>query len=366
MCWQFQRARAAAGPEPAVHRIVSTPGPQGLYNNDVGGGGWGGELREPGGAIQVGTKAHTFKERLDSAADAADASAGSRDTQGGGGDAAGLQAAGDGVGAGGSWAKDVPPPPLSAAPAAARPARPTPLGRDRPLQIMAAAPGASSINTRWPAASGGGGGDGDGDAAAAAEAGTVGNFACSLTEVDYAPGQEARSSKQQKQSWSTSGPCVISCSPPPSSPGSPSPEGESSLDPFRYCARAVRACELYQECTHVLMPPPPPANGEMTAETSSGDNGSGGLGFATLMHLPAEDGSMAGVEAAAKAGAARAVAGTGWGGGGGGGFTLEQKPRTYYVVSFGGSGSKMLGGWLSERGSSMVKKVGGWVGGRQV
>lgn len=67
---------------------------------------------------------------------------------------------------------------------------------------------------------------------------------------------------------------------------------------------------------------------------------------------------MAGVEAAA-AGAAQAEgAESGWGGSNGG-FTLDPKPRTYYVVSFGGSGSKMLGGWLSERGKGMVKKVGG-------
>eukprot|EP00752_Nemacystus_decipiens_P005858 g5292.t1 len=237
-------------------------------------------------------------------------------------------------------------------------ARPPPLGRDRPLRIVAAAPGAS--NDQWPAASGGSGDGSGGDAASAEGADAVTDFACSLTEVDFAPGRaRPRNTQRQQKSWSTSGPCVISCS-----SSRPSPENDlpyaASLGRFGYCARAVRACELYQECTHVLMPPPPPVKVEETVGESSGESGSGGgggaglEGYATLMHLPAEDGSMAAVEAAA--GAAATAAGGGWGGVNGG-FTLEKKPRTYYVVSFGGSGSKMLGGWLSERGKGMVKKV---------
>lgn len=272
---------------------------------------------------------------------------------------------------------NIPPPSLSEA----TPARHIPLGRDRPLQIIAVAPGES--NLQWPAAGDGGGGGSDGQglpsrpaaagasaALSAAEADTVGHFPCSLTEVDFAPGREARG-KQQLQlqkTWPTSGPCVISCSPQssPSSPPPPSSEGKPLSDRgrFEYCERAVRACELYQECTHVLMPAT--ANGEVPAGGGGGGidvhNSGSGARFATLMHQPAEDGSMAGVEAAA-AGAARAaaaggMAGGGWGGSDGG-FTLDPKPRTYYVVSFGGSGSKMLGGWLSERGNDMVKKVGG-------
>ncbi|CAM9841265.1 unnamed protein product [Pylaiella littoralis] len=126
------------------------------------------------------------------------------------------------------------------------------------------------------------------------------------------------------------------------------------------------------------MPPPPSdsggGGGDGNGSGSSSGSGNGGDarninsgGFATLMHLPERDGSMAGVEAAAAATASEAAGGRsggsgsgsgsgGWGGSNGG-FTLDAKPRTYYVVSFGGSGSKMLGGWLSNLGKGMVKEV---------
>ncbi|CAM9452650.1 unnamed protein product [Ascophyllum nodosum] len=80
------------------------------------------------------------------------------------------------------------------------------------------------------------------------------------------------------------------------------------------------------------------------------------------MHLPSTDRSMAAVEAAVAA-ASTAVGPTGGGEGEpmwrgiNKALTLETRPRTYYVVSFGGSGSKMLGGWLSERGQRMVREV---------
>lgn len=327
---------------------------------------------------------------------------------------------------GGTWAKkppSLPPPPPPAT------VLPAPLGRRRPLQIMARqpAPAASSNGSgdvdaskvQWPAvadaveAAGGdededeGEGEGKGEESAAGDGGrvksssfsgarsaaaataaadaavpappsasapapeTVDHFPCSLSE---APPPPSRSHKQSGP-WSTSSPCVISCS--PSSPSFGGDEvrlqdgrgsGSGSGSGFEHCARAVRACELYQECTHILMPPAASGNGNGNSKGNGGDagrnsgGGGDGGGFATLMHRAEKDGSMAGVEAAA---AAAARAGNGGGGGSGsggwggsnGGFTLDAKPRTYYVVSFGGSGSKMLGGWLSERGKGMVKEV---------
>lgn len=75
------------------------------------------------------------------------------------------------------------------------------------------------------------------------------------------------------------------------------------------------------------------------------------------MHKLKEDASLEAVNAAASARSAGNGPGRGWAAAGG--FTLDERPRTYYVVSFGGSGSKMLGGWLSERGRHLVKEVRG-------
>lgn len=214
------------------------------------------------------------------------------------------------------------------------------------------------------------------------------NFSCSLTEADKVPGLSgsggAGGHKLQQKTWTSSGPCVISCSSPLG--GNDDNEGGGG-DEHGYCRRAFRACEFYQECTHILLPPPPflpppvPAvkegpHSEQVAHMKAlwydeevvedsverppppkpeDGNNSGNdayAGFATLMHLPKMDGSMKGVLAAATAEA--------WGEGGKGGFSLDARPRTYYVVSFGGSGSKMLGGWLSERGEGLVKEVGGF------
>lgn len=352
-----------------------------------------------------------------------------------------------------SWAKKKPskPPPAAAATAAVGLPAP-PLGRRRPLQIMARQPmaasgssggssaaGVDASKVQWPAAAdtdengsgggsgGGGGGEGEGErssakagagagagprasssstgaasaaaSAATATAATVGHFPCSLSEAPAPP------SSRPHESWSSSGPCVISCSSsslPPSlgrggagrqleehgrdgGDGGDGGGGGGSSSGFEYCSRALRACELYQECTHILMPPAPPlgdgdddggGGGGGGSDNAKRRNNGGGGGFATLMHLPEKDGSMAGVEAAAAAAAASKAAGGGSGGDGGsgsgsaaarwggsnGGFTLDAKPRTYYVVSFGGSGSKMLGGWLSERGKGMVKEVRGTAG----
>ncbi|CAN0178789.1 unnamed protein product [Scytosiphon promiscuus] len=299
------------------------------------------------------------------------------------------------------------------------PSLPIPLGRNLPPQMAVRLPAVAGRNTgkydlRWPSGgshlaksgspSAGSGGGGNGDvsvqsSAAATSAVDVVHFPCSLTEADNIPDLTGLYGGGQRKGlqptpWSTSGPCVISCSSSRSSVATPlqgrgqggeetgrgrgtgEAAGRSAStqladaaagpdDTVADCARAVRACELYQECTHVLLPPPDGGGGSVGAgEAAAGDWGAsgaaaaggsnGGDRFATLMHLPARDGSLAGIEAAARA-AARGDAG--WGGRNGG-FTLEtSKPRTYYVVSFGGSGSKMLGGWLSERGKSLVKEV---------
>lgn len=198
---------------------------------------------------------------------------------------------------------------------------------------------------------------------------TVTNFPCSLTEADEIPGlildnpsRDPKGFKQRQQkAWSSVGPCVISCSGMEEG-GFQQQGGTRSVDAgkFEYCTRAIRACELYQECTHVLLPPGPPERTLETAETNLAGEGDPYAGFATLMHLAKTDGSLAGVQAAAVSASTGGGDGGrlgGWRGGVDGAFTLEGKPRTYYIVSFGGSGSKMLGGWLSERGKDMVKEV---------
>ncbi|CAN0436454.1 unnamed protein product, partial [Ectocarpus sp. 12 AP-2014] len=278
---------------------------------------------------------------------------------------------------------------------------PYPLGRDAPLQVAVMRPsndagGGSSgrgMNSwQWPSDAGAGSGGSVGGVSEVDS--VVGHFPCSLTEADDAPGpghrggggggNVAAARKQRLTPWSTSGPCVVSCSPPSSSSSTASgarqlveargPEdqiggGGVAVTPIggapvggsgglERCERAARACDLYQECTHVLLPP---GGGGGDGHSSgsgnrSGNNRNGGR-FAVLMHRMARDVSMAGVDAAAAAAAAHAAGGGNGGGGPKGGFTLDAKPRTYYVVSFGGSGSKMLGGWLSERGKGMVKEV---------
>lgn len=246
-----------------------------------------------------------------------------------------------------------------------------PLGRDQPLVIRVRA----SATAASPADAAGAAVHYDADSLGwpnegGEHASTVHHFPCSLTEVDQFPGLGAafggaynggsnrHLGQQQEKAWSTSGPCVISCT--AKSDGQnihvevEQKEGGrgSSPEGLNHCPRARQACELYQECTHVLLPPVP---------NEKQERGSPQEDFALLMHAPSVDGSMAAVEVAASGE-------TGGGGDSNGGsrpkwgrinkgFTLEARPRTYYVVSFGGSGSKMLGGWLSERGKSMVREV---------
>lgn len=289
----------------------------------------------------------------------------------------------------GSWAK------RSRGP---QPLLPLPLGRDRPVEILVqeqqspgdGAPMVDGAGLRWPA------GDDEEDSPA------VKSFPCSLTEADdflgvHSPtgGQGGKSGGglgvgRVKKPWSTEGPCVIACSSPLEEGDIFNGQGDGHLrggggggggdggdtgggdgfgrlfhdSRYDYCDRAFRACALYQECTHVLLPP----EGSPSEEESSSASLSAGKetaqaeqqhrtgGFATLMHRPHQDGSMASVQAAASALQAGGGRG-GWKGRASDGFTLDARARTYYVVSFGGSGSKMLGGWLSERGKSLVKEV---------
>ncbi|CAB1107672.1 unnamed protein product [Ectocarpus sp. CCAP 1310/34] len=298
-----------------------------------------------------------------------------------------------------------------------------PLGRDAPLQVAVmrsvndagvGSSGTGMNSWRWPSNVGAGS---NGSIGGVSEADSVvGHFPCSLTEADDAPGpghrggggggggNDAAARKQRLKPWSASGPCVVSCSPPSSSSSSSAASGARQLEEARgaedriggggvavtpiggaplgggggggsggggleRCERAARACNLYQECTHVLLPPGGGGGDGHSSGSGKEAEAGGGAGkrsgkrrndggFAVLMHRAARDGSMAGVEAAAAAAVAAHAEGSGSGWGGPrGGFTLDAKPRTYYVVSFGGSGSKMLGGWLSERGKEMVKEV---------
>lgn len=184
------------------------------------------------------------------------------------------------------------------------------------------------------------------------------------------------------QAWPSSGLCVISCGADVRQGGNENSRGYADSeqreqlrleksrqgdelvahdvtdDDRRECERGIRACELYQECTHVeIVASLQRDAGEGEKSAAGGGGRSSALDrHAILRHMSRQDASLATVQAAADA----VVGGRGWGAGWGGKreFTLDNRARTYYVVSFGGSGSKMLGGWLSERGQSMVKEVG--------
>jgi hypothetical protein len=94
------------------------------------------------------------------------------------------------------------------------------------------------------------------------------------------------------------------------------------------CSRAERICSNYIECSHVVY---------------DGEKGEDLKGkFATLMHEVKEEG-LSGSEAAHEK----------WGSK----FTKDEKPRTYVIISYGGSGSKMLSGWISDLPKSSVVNV---------
>jgi len=88
------------------------------------------------------------------------------------------------------------------------------------------------------------------------------------------------------------------------------------------CTRAVPTCEAYVECTHLVY----------SKETSDDLTGA----TVTLMH---ERKSTDGGEMEAKF---RELVGKGK-------IGEDVRPRTYVIVSYGGSGSKMLSGWISDQ-----------------
>ncbi len=91
--------------------------------------------------------------------------------------------------------------------------------------------------------------------------------------------------------------------------------------PDASCNRAQEICSIYVECDGVEM----------------------GDGVAVLKHTPKKDDP-----AAYKVGLEKAISQK---------FTLTSKPRTYVIISYGGSGSKMLSGWISDLPKSHVVKV---------
>eukprot|EP00520_Triparma_pacifica_P010287 CAMPEP_0118645068 /NCGR_PEP_ID=MMETSP0785-20121206/7296_1 /TAXON_ID=91992 /ORGANISM="Bolidomonas pacifica, Strain CCMP 1866" /LENGTH=425 /DNA_ID=CAMNT_0006536911 /DNA_START=64 /DNA_END=1338 /DNA_ORIENTATION=- len=94
------------------------------------------------------------------------------------------------------------------------------------------------------------------------------------------------------------------------------------------CSRAERICSNYIECTHIVY------DGE------HGDDLKGK--FVTLMHEVKEE-NLGGSESAFEK----------WGTK----LTKAEKPRTYVIISYGGSGSKMLSGWISDLPKSSVVDV---------
>ena len=66
------------------------------------------------------------------------------------------------------------------------------------------------------------------------------------------------------------------------------------------------------------------------------------LQFVTLMHEVKEEG-LGGSESAFEKWGAK--------------LTKAEKPRTYVIISYGGSGSKMLSGWISDLPKSSVVDV---------
>jgi hypothetical protein len=96
------------------------------------------------------------------------------------------------------------------------------------------------------------------------------------------------------------------------------------------CSRAKSSCAAYVECTHVVY----------SAETSSDLTDA----TVTLMH------QKRATDKAAMDEAFNALKSAGK-------ISVAPRPRTYVIVSYGGSGSKMLSGWISDQPNSYVKMV---------
>jgi hypothetical protein len=96
------------------------------------------------------------------------------------------------------------------------------------------------------------------------------------------------------------------------------------------CSRAETTCSAYVECTHIVYSKE--TGGDMSDAT------------ATLMHekRAADTGEM---RAAFDALVSQGKLGT------------SVRPRIYVIVSYGGSGSKMLSGWINDQSRASVKDV---------
>ncbi|CAM9598033.1 unnamed protein product, partial [Discosporangium mesarthrocarpum] len=109
------------------------------------------------------------------------------------------------------------------------------------------------------------------------------------------------------------------------------------------CTRARKVCSYYPECTHVLLPPAARAGNVAVVRAGAGAGAEAGVVYARLLHEPRSDGSLEKVVSQGMWGKTK--------------FSFSKRPRVYYIVSFGGCGSKMLGGWLYDRGRQLVTKV---------
>lgn len=245
---------------------------------------------------------------------------------------------------------------------------PLPWGRDQPLHILQGLPPGFDRK-------GGGGGTLDISGQSGQWEAGLAHFPCSLSEEDEYRNwlDEGKKDKNKNAAAVTAkvppvstrtkprvsgGPCVISCETEFSGEQdqneerqqpSPPPRGSLVAGGSRECERGIKVCELLQECTHVVLssssPPLLPSSSPPPLQQHPK--------FAVLMHKAREDASLEAIKAAASA----RWTGEDGGWAATGGFSLNPQARRYYVVSFGGSGSKMLGGWLSERGRRFVKEV---------
>ena len=94
------------------------------------------------------------------------------------------------------------------------------------------------------------------------------------------------------------------------------------------CSRAVKVCSSFVECTHIVY------DGERGEDLSSK--------HVALKHEVIKEDLSALTAAFSKWSSV---------------MTKDEKPRTYVIISYGGSGSKMLSGWISDLPKSSVVTV---------
>jgi len=96
------------------------------------------------------------------------------------------------------------------------------------------------------------------------------------------------------------------------------------------CSRAKTICSHFLECTHVVY------SGEQNTDMTGQ--------MVTLMHQVAEEGEQEFMDYLSPWIEKNTI-------------SFDIKPRTYVIISYGGSGSKMLSGWISDLDKSLVVKV---------